>query len=488
MHTDEPKHPDDLQSLNFRERFESMRQLVAASDPSFDQHLESLLSESLNTRDSLQYVRAMTLGSGYYLNVGRAQSSLDLLNKALPVARRNGFDKHIRFILMQFGLTYLFTGSYDLALEYMLESTRLREIEGDIAELGIAYNNIGLAYYKLRENGVALDYFRKAATILDELTDLQCVFVYINTGLSFSDMARYDSAKWYYALARKAADSILLNESLVEMTLSFAEGKTMLGMNQFAEAEDKFLTSYDIAVKRSDLRYRVESRLHLARAYARRDKLQRAQHLLEEALLISSENGLKEILLDICREKIVIARKVANLDDEINFQRRYIELTHELYNERLISKISALRVSFDKRDNLGLIADQQSLMTVQNAMIIRRNWLIVFVTIAIILTAAIILIVIRNHKQRRLWNEELARLVMDRTYRLEEKNFSTQRCKAGLSVRSVGIRGTIKDRLATVEGLCYVQLMQAGQTKEAVCKLNSVIAGIRRFREVNDIL
>lgn len=467
-------------------RLNEMKSLVAQSDSRFEEVFNDLLLESAKFPDSLEYVRTLLVGSGYYLKIGKGQSSLNLLDKALPVAEKKGFSKHLRYITMQYGMTYLFMGSYDLAIEYILESMRYREIEGDPEELGVAYNNIGLAYYKLRENQLALEYFRKTAAILEYFGDSEVAYAYANIGLTFSEMKKYDSAWGYYERGRQISESSRLqNPRQFELVVSFAEGKTLSDLRKYDLAIELLSSSFEIAKEQSDLRFQAESQLHLARVYTSVNKLGMANAALDEALAVSIGAGLKEVLLNVYREKALVAGKLHNLDNEVFFQERYIDLAHELYHDHLYNKIGAVKTAFENRQNQSLLAEQKATLAAYEEMIRNRSSLIVLVIGAIILILVIIVFIAWSKNRRGQWNQELDRKVFQQTRTLEEKYNASLRYEAELNITAADLRRRIRERLATFEGLFNLKMLQRGaDTGSADLKMFS--EEIIRLRELID--
>src|SRR5690606_6805840 len=104
----------------------------------------------------------------------------------------------------------------------------------------------------------------------------------------------------------------------------------------------------------------AESQLHLARVYTSVNKLGMANAALDEALAVSAGAGLKEVLLNVYREKALVAGKLHSLDNEVFFQERYIDLAHELYHDHLYNKIGAVKTAFENRQNQSLLAEQKA--------------------------------------------------------------------------------------------------------------------------------
>ena len=90
---------------------------------------------------------------------------------------------------------------------------------------------------------------------------------------------------------------------------------------------------------------------------------------------------------------------------------------------------------------------------------------------------------VKSRKRRDLWDKELDQLIYEKTRKLEENSISKTKAEAELTASREDFRRSIKDRLATLEGLCNLQLMQSGHESG---KLKSMISEIRRLRELSE--
>ncbi len=464
------KDEEAVELLQIQQRFDSVLQRAetyeSVGDPRFLACYDSLIALEQLLTDSLGYVRRILVGTNYDALSGRVDEAISRLDSAQNVAKRNGYEHELAKIYRHYGTAYVIRGDYDLALKYLFEALRLHEIHGDSDEIAASYSNIGLAYFKLRNHEQAIDYFRKRLTLnrSDEAKLVEARTL-INVGLAFSELAQYDSAMHCFDRA-----STLLGTNISprdEMFHCFARGKTLVDMGVPGKAAPYLERSMDFARRNADYRFIAENGVHLSRVCIKQNNLQKARIHLDDASIVASEHSLKETLLDVYREYIEIARREGGIVELTDWQRKYIELSQTLYNEQLISKISALQVQFEERENIAAIESQEQLLQLQAEAIAKRRLVIILLIAAATLMVVILYVLRRVSIQRKRMNEALDKEVIRQTRELAARNSAAELEARNLQLRFHDSYLRAKQILATLKGLYTLETLDAGEDSDS---------------------
>lgn len=129
----------------------------------YDKALEcenAALLLALKENDSLKIVMSYRLKGATLRRMEKLDEALAMATKTFLIAKRNNFVDEMKFLLNTMALIYTNKAQYDLALDCNFQSLIVRELQGDQSEISVALNNIGVAYFKLRNYNRALEYFK----------------------------------------------------------------------------------------------------------------------------------------------------------------------------------------------------------------------------------------------------------------------------------------------------------------------------------------
>ncbi len=460
------------QDLQIRQRFDSVLEVAryyeSVSDPRFPKYYDSLIVLERLLPDSLGYVQRVLVGTNYDALSGRVDEAIASLDNVQKVAKRNAFDHELALIYQRYGTAYVIRGDYDVALKYLFEALRLHELHGDSSAIADSYTHIGLAYFKLRNNEQAIEYYRKRLALKQGRESyLVNARTLINIGLAFSELSQYDSAQYFYDHAAELLGTDL--PARADMILCFARGKTFTDMGFPAKAAPYLKHSMDIAEQNGDYRFMAENGVALARVSIAQNDLKKGRALLYDAANVAADHNLKEILLDVYRQYIEVARKEGGVVELTDWQRKYIELSQALYNEQLISKISALQVQFEERENIAAIESQEQLLNLQAEAIAKRRLVILLLVAAALLMVVILYVLRKVSIQRKRMNEALDKEVIRQTQELAARNSAAELEAKSLQLRFQDSCQRARQMLATLKGLYTLETLDgdAGEHSES---------------------
>jgi len=100
--------------------------------------------------------------SGIYLNQGKVEKAMTLIEQAIAMKSQTGDTRGLAFSLYGRGKVYTQTGEYKKAEDDFLESNRIHEEMGEKLGLGMGYHKLGALFIESGEYEKAKDYLFKA--------------------------------------------------------------------------------------------------------------------------------------------------------------------------------------------------------------------------------------------------------------------------------------------------------------------------------------
>jgi serine phosphatase RsbU (regulator of sigma subunit) len=159
--------------------------------------LELELSQKLNYKKGIAYG---LLNKGiFYWSTGSYNTALYHYKKSLRVMTELGIKKGESSCYLNIGQVNCELGNYNEALKYMFQGVKIKDEIGDKKGLSSGYNNIGNVYQYQGNGAEALKYHLKSLKIKEELQDKVGISMsYNNIGLVFSVQGKPDEALMYY--------------------------------------------------------------------------------------------------------------------------------------------------------------------------------------------------------------------------------------------------------------------------------------------------
>lgn len=141
------------------------------------------LAKSLG--DTMRVLLAGRMVGQLYNRLAKPAETSRLLKKVLRWTKMGKHSYQRAGILLTLGIAYSDQALYDSALWCLIESYKLRREENDPTRIATALHNIGLVYYKLKDHGKALVFYRQVINQKRSSGSLDPINL-INAGLSCS--------------------------------------------------------------------------------------------------------------------------------------------------------------------------------------------------------------------------------------------------------------------------------------------------------------
>jgi signal transduction histidine kinase len=471
-------------------------------------YAEEAYQAALALGDSVSIIKGGRMKSNVLTSMGKNDESIEVLNQILPIAKRNGLDKQVIYILNSLGFSHTYRGSYDKALEYHFQSLVLREKDGDQGAVSISLINIGLVYYKLKDFEKALDYYRRALDIKRSINDKYGMDkLYANMGLCFNQLEKYqDAIKSFNSIFELCGNEC--SEDIKKEVFN-GLGMAYYGMKDYVLSEENLMRSLNLAKQSSDNRFQFENLILLSKIKIAQDRnMDIALMDLKEAQMLAEKTDYVEPLIDIYKILSVIYTKMEDFQSASNYQSKYIHLKDSIYSENLINNLTQVQTKFEERKNIQTIADKEEALS-------RQRLLNVAIAVIAILSASLVFVLYRSNLVTRRVNKALSEakstieaqnkeLTKAKTGLEEEVNRQTKELKiANESLKRVNeeldnfiykTSHDIRGPLASLKGICNVAIMDVKdpmaldylkKLDETAGRLNSILTRLLIINQIN---
>jgi len=304
------------------------------------------------------------------------------------------------------GNLYGYLSNYDKALDFFYNSLTIKKQESDLEGVANAYKNIGNIYGSLGNYDLAFNFYFDALDKFKELDDLKGICAtYINLGLLYKRWGKYDEARDYLFLAIEPA-KIIGNNDLVAKVF-FHLGDINITLNNPPLARKYLVKAFKIANTSSNKVLIRDINLSLSNLYVEKNNFQMAYH---------------HYLL-------------------------YSQMDDSLFNKEINNKITRLQIAETEDENSLLRKD----LRIQNLELEKqKNLRIIYVISLVFITFLSIFLYIlfrsrKRHGQRlTLMNNNLEKLVRNRTRELEMEIQEKKKSEEALKVNKEKYREIIE--------------------------------------------
>lgn len=238
----------------------------------------------------------------------------------------------------------------------------------------------------------------------------------------------------------------------------------------------KFLESFSLARKVSDQRFELDNLIYLSQISLGSDNLGLAEEYLEQAEAVAkTELPFNLELVKMYRELFQLYTKLGNFRKVALYQAKYIQLKDHMYNEEVATNLMKAEADYMERENNTRIEAQEEILALSNDVINKQRGLSIVVGIVALLSVALIVVLIKNVKQKKHANRLLEQKVKERTIELEANHIELMKSFEERNQQMKRISLEIKSSMATIRGLCKLSnqdasVVNAGQYIEKIEK------------------
>ena len=250
--------------------------------------------------------------------------------------------------LYNIGLTYRVTGRFDLALQYLWESVKLKEALKDLPAVANSYNSLGNVYLQTKIHPKAEETFKKALNIYTAVKDSAGLAdVCGNLGLLYMQTDSLDKAEKFYLQAAEI-DNRQQNLSGVASTASNL-GLLYLKQGQTEAAEQAFLRSLTAEKSLDHTNGQAQVLINLSRLYMSAGRLGEAEKQAMQAISLSNKADLLTAQNVYCTAGMLYLLK-GNYKLGKEMLDKYDTMKDSLFSGRLAKEMAVLRVKYENAE------------------------------------------------------------------------------------------------------------------------------------------
>jgi signal transduction histidine kinase/DNA-binding response OmpR family regulator len=371
-----------------------------------DVAIDSLKNQALSIDDDFVKAKVYNQLAWEYRD-SRPDSSLFFSNQAIKLAQKNNYSRQEIQALNYMGVAYRNLSVYSKAFEMYIEALKLAEDRGDNEQRGYTLINIGNLYLFQTNFQGAITYFIQALDQAQSLGNRRMQgYCYINLGRSYEGKQEFGQAELYYKQVIELRENLDDEYGILAAEIELAE--VYRKQNKLNFARDLVYqiinkTNEDDSPRVLILAYNTlskilahEGKTTLAEEYAKRS--------LELSKKVTSRYDEKETLKNISEIYAQRGNYKVAYENHIN----YSELNQQLFSEESIRKIEQLKNKYEIEQQE---AENEFLrkQTELNAEVIRRQQIIILLTIlAIVIVAIAAILIYRAYLIRKRLNAEIS--------------------------------------------------------------------------------
>lgn len=304
-------------------------------------------------------------GVSLYL-IGEYTKVVSTILPVLKYAERTSLHWYINGFYGLLGMSYGMTGRYDLAIRYQQKS--IAKAEKFPARLGREYANLGLLYYKIRDNRKAIQSYKKALKHMQSgegyvVFGKEIPLVLTNIGLCYNEMDSLPLAREYFDEASRICGSMC--DEKKNMHLAFGRGMLEIRLSQFERAKRHLKSALVTSRKFNDSRMEAESLVYLARVYLATSETDSAAIAIAKSESIAQRADLNEILLDTYRQSVDLFTKTHEYNKLAKSQQKFIRQKEKLYGAELARDLALIGVDVAEQAHHQQLTLQQDRVDIQ---------------------------------------------------------------------------------------------------------------------------
>jgi DNA-binding CsgD family transcriptional regulator len=262
------------------------------------------------------------------------------------------------------------------------------------------YRLLGDVLYTTRDNERCIYYFTKATEVDTSIMVKEHTMSNFNTiGLCWRRIGNYDSAFFYFSVARKMA--IELDEKIWQSIISGNEGQVYYSQQKYALAKPLLEYDYRFSKQYGEFGSASNSLQWVARINLIEGKKDSALMQVKEAMQLLQKDFNPNYWQNICYATADAYRAFGDYDSVYKYSQLYNHLHDSI--ERAVAD-SRLEISRIKLDNLQNELTIKNLHKERQAEELKRN----FILAVIVMCSVIGILVVNRQRQRAALKQQLA--------------------------------------------------------------------------------
>lgn len=379
--------------------------------------IEEAERSALNFGDSSCLVMCQRMRGQILFRLGKHREAVGIFDQALPVARRHRYAYEELAIVVALGISRSYSSEYDHALKDFFEAYQMSKDLQDTAYWALTQNNIGVIYYKLKDYGRALHYWKEAIES-ERSMGVHSYFKMINVSLAYANLGDFENAGNALSESIRICGEECPDAAMIH--IKYASGTIHMGLKNAVLAEQDFLSSYQYSKKTANDRMMLDNIYMLADIYhERRQTFKALQYLDEGDSIIRKGIPFNLEVIKIYQRFSQLYMHIKNYEKAARYQSKYITLKDSIYNEGLTTRLmEAESEQLAKLEKLK-VESQKEIIFLQEEALNRQNKMNMLAAIASIGIMGFSVMLYKSYRQKINLNKFLDRKIQERTLELE---------------------------------------------------------------------
>lgn len=364
---------------------------------------------------------------------------------------------------------YIHQGNLEEAMNHQLQVLRLDEASGNLRNIGLSLNNMGIIMKELNRDDDAIRYLERARSIFEELGDSSNVAMALsNLGGLYSGKGDQDKALETFQQSLEIYKQINHDRGIALGYLHIGNIERVFGKYQ---SSHRHIQESITILKQIDLRKELaESYQEMALIYKSLQKKDSAIFYNLRSLELAAEVGDKKAVRRAYGELSDLEANNANYKDAYNYFRLYHAISDSILNESIADRISRLEIDYEVERQEAEIKNLRTQQKLNERLSKTLRWALIVTGISALLVVGFLIYrMITNKKLLQL--EQIQNRKVEQAY-AELKNTQTQ--------------------LVQSEKMASIGQLTAGIAHEINNPVNYINAGIESLktnvREIDHIL
>ncbi|ALJ06086.1 hypothetical protein APS56_13510 [Pseudalgibacter alginicilyticus] len=376
-------------------------------------------------------------------------------------------------------------GNYDLALKNYFKALIIYEKHSkDFEKVPTVLVNIGIVYKKQKEYQKVLEYYEKALKIYKQNNfEIGEAIVQGNMGSVLISLQAYQKSIQFSKIAKQLYTNLGYTRYVPYMLGNIGIAKDSL--KQYASARKDYLLAISHFEKDHNLYELSNTKMSLANNYILSREYSLARKELDEALVITTKNGFKEMKVKALKMLAMLGEQTNDFKTAYNHQKQYTISRDSLFEADKVKTIYELETKYETEKKEKEILAQRANIAEKELYINQKNTQLVGLVILLIVLSVLGYLL---YKQQKLKNHQLKKEsdLKEALIKIESQNkLQEQRLEISRDLHdNIGAQLTFV--ISSIENLQYGyniknqgltdRLISIGQfTKETIYELRDTI-------------
>lgn len=381
--------------------------------------------------DSVQILRASCIKGLFLAETERYKEAnavllpfLPFCEKKRPYTKPDSLNWIIDGVYTGLARSCTFTGDYRTAIRSAYTALELGLLFEGRVNMQARYADLGIIYYKLRDNLKAIEMYEKALQI-SRIKDRAVIIILSNIALCYSEMNLLKTAMSYADSAVYRCGEACPPE--LRLHYSFNYGMIYIRDKSYELAKLHLKNSLKDAIELHELRMTAESYVYLARIHIVQKEYDSAGIALMNAERIARAEDFNEILLDVYRQHVALFSEMKDFKSLAEYQRLYLDQKQILHNSKLAADMVLAEWRMVEQTHENELRRKDAEVQAQAELIGYQQWLSRASILVVGLMLFLITILLYKAIVRMQIRRALVKKVNDRSTRLENnEHYSKQ--------------------------------------------------------------